>query len=49
MGGATSSYVGQCVDESVPLDADLVLVEFTFNDWQSDQTEAGHRLDCDAR
>ena len=30
----TSSYTSQCVADFVPADADLVLVEFSVNDWE---------------
>ena len=30
----TSSYTSQCVADFVPPDADLVLVEFSVNDWE---------------
>lgn len=30
----TSSYTSQCVRDFVPPDADLVLVEFSVNDWE---------------
>jgi len=30
----TSSYTSQCVHDFVPADADLVLVEFSVNDWE---------------
>ena len=30
----TSSYTSQCVHDFVPSDADLVLVEFSVNDWE---------------
>ncbi len=30
----TSSYTSQCVYDFVPADADLVLVEFSVNDWE---------------
>ncbi|KAK9836351.1 hypothetical protein WJX81_007868 [Elliptochloris bilobata] len=30
----TSSYTGQCAHDFVPSDADLVLVEFSVNDWE---------------
>ena len=30
----TSSYTSQCVHDFVPPDADLVLVEFSVNDWE---------------
>ncbi|EIE27712.1 hypothetical protein COCSUDRAFT_55698 [Coccomyxa subellipsoidea C-169] len=31
----TSSYTSQCVGDFVPEDADLVLVEFSVNDWET--------------
>ncbi len=30
----TSSFTSQCVHDFVPRDADLVLVEFSVNDWE---------------
>lgn len=30
----TSSYTSQCVHDFVPPDADLVVVEFSVNDWE---------------
>ena len=30
----TSSYTSQCMHDFVPADADLVLVEFSVNDWE---------------
>lgn len=30
----TSSYTSQCVNDFVPEDADLILVEFSVNDWE---------------
>ena len=34
MSATTSSYTSQCVHDFVPADADLVLVEFSVNDWE---------------
>ena len=31
----TSSYTSQCVNDFVPADADLILVEFSVNDWET--------------
>ena len=31
----TSSYTSQCVHDFVPANADLVLVEFSVNDWEA--------------
>lgn len=30
----TSSYTSQCMNDYVPKEADLVLVEFSVNDWE---------------
>ena len=30
----TSSYTSQCMHDFVPVEADLVLVEFSVNDWE---------------
>lgn len=30
----TSSYTSQCMSDYVPKEADLVLVEFSVNDWE---------------
>ena len=30
----TSSYTSQCMHDFVPADADMVLVEFSVNDWE---------------
>jgi hypothetical protein len=49
MGAAPSHYISQCLDDTVPEDADLVLAEFSFNDFQADQVEEGHKFNSDAR
>lgn len=35
MSATTSSYTSQCVHDFVPANADLVLIEFSVNDWEA--------------
>jgi len=45
----TSSFTSQCVSDFVPEDADLILVEFSVNDWETGDPDAFTWMDNSLR